>query len=101
MVSQWVQMSSPLSRYGPSLPASQTYYSRLTLTNVRDKGAFWLALGITLTPFYNAQAFYSTGSGGSAEFAASFGKSCNHSVTFHWELSAASAFDSAGFRSKT
>lgn len=45
-------------------------------------GAFWLALGITLTPFYNAQAYYDTQSGGSAEYAASFGTYCSsHAVT--------------------
>ncbi|CAK7199495.1 hypothetical protein SEUCBS139899_002175 [Sporothrix eucalyptigena] len=47
-------------------------------------GAFWLALGVTLTPAYDAQAYYDTQSGGSAEFAASFAffHMCMALVTF-------------------
>jgi len=36
-------------------------------------GAFWLAMGATLQPDFNAQAFYGTSSEGTAQFTSSFG----------------------------
>lgn len=36
-------------------------------------GAFWLAMGATLQPAYNAQTYYGTQTAGAEEFAASFG----------------------------
>lgn len=44
-------------------------------------GAFWLTLGATLTPFYNAEGFFTTGKAGDAllaaeaEYYASYGMS--------------------------
>jgi hypothetical protein len=37
-------------------------------------GAFWLALGATLQPTYNAEGAYTEGLTGAAEFSSSFGK---------------------------
>lgn len=38
-----------------------------------ESGAFWLAMGITLTPAYDASGYYTPANGGAAEFNATFG----------------------------